>query len=201
MASKTDICNIAISHLGISKEISNVTTEQSKEAQACRRFYDEARKAVLNDYPWPFATRFVNLGLVEEDPTTEWAYSYRYPVDCLYVRRILSGFRDDTEATKVVYKILQDDQGLLIYTDQQDAEIEYTKDEESADLFPSDFVIALSYRLAHYIGPRLTAGDPFNLSDKAMQKYEIEISKASANKFNEDNSSTRQDTESIAARD
>jgi hypothetical protein len=201
MASKTDVCNIALSHLGISKEIANVQTEQSKEAQACRRFYDETRKAVLNDYPWPFATKFVELGLIQENPTEEWAYSYRYPVDCIYIRRILSGFRDDTEATKIVYKIGQDSQGMLIYTDQPDAVVEYTKDEESADLFPSDFVLALSYRLAHYIAPRLTAGDPFGLGDKANAKYELEISKASSNKFNEDNSSIRQDTESIAARE
>jgi len=201
MASKTDICNMAISHLGISKEIGNVTTEQSAEAKACRRFYDDARKAVLKDHTWPFATKLADLNLVEEQPNDEWGYSFRYPTDCLYARRILSGFRDDTERTKIVYKITQDSQGLLLFCDLSEATLEYTKDEDSEDIFPSDFTIALSYRLAHYIAARLTAGDPFKLGAMALQKYQIEISMASANASNEDNGNTTQDTESIAARE
>lgn len=201
MSSKTNICNIALSHLGISKEIANVTTEQSQEAKACRLFYDVARKAVLKDFSWPFATRFADLNLIENNPNDEWFYSYRYPNDAVYIRRILSGFRDDNEATMIAYKIGQDDQGVLLYTDQANAKIEYTSNVENIDLFTSDFQIALSYRIAHYIAPRLTAGDPFNLGDKAMQKYMIEIGKASANAFNEDKSSLPLTTESIQARE
>jgi len=200
MASKTDVCNMALSHLGISKEIANVDTERSQEANACRRFYDTARQAVLKDYSWPFTSKFFALNLIEENPNDEWVYSYRYPNDCLYVRRILSGFREDTEATKIVYKIAQDDTGFLIYTDKENAEIEYTVDFENEDLFPSDFILALSFRLAAYIAPRITAGDPFKLGDKAYQAYMLEVSRASANAFNEDKNTTPRDTESIAAR-
>lgn len=201
MASITDICNVALSHIGISKEIGNVTTEQSAEAKACRRFYDLSRESVLKDYNWPFATKIAALNMVEESPNDEWLFSYRYPTDCLYARRILSGFRDDTEATRVAYKITQDSQGILIYTDKENAELEYTINTSNEDLFSSDFKVALSYRIAHYIAPRLTAGDPFNLGEKAMQKYMIEIGRASANAFNEDKSSLPLTTESIAARE
>lgn len=200
MSSITDICNLALRHLGISKEIANVTTEQSAEAKACRRFYDDTRKSVLADYSWPFATRIAALNLVETDPNEEWNYSYRYPTGCLFIRRVLSGTRQDTELTAIPYKITQDDQGLLIYTDRESAEIEYTVDEDNEDIFPSDFKIALSYRIAHYIAPSLTAGDPFKLGVAAMQKYEIEISKAAANAFNENKINEPRDTPSIAAR-
>jgi hypothetical protein len=201
MASITDICNLAISHLGISKDIANVTTEQSAEAKACRRFLDIARETVLKDYNWPFATKMATLNLVEEDPNDEWAYSYRYPSDCLYARRILSGFRDDTDLTRIAYKITQDDTGILIYSDVENAILEYTLNTENVDLFSSDFKVALSYRLAHYIAPRITAGDPFSLGDKALQKYVLEIQRASANAFNEDKSSLPLTTDSISARD
>lgn len=201
MASQTDICNLALSHIGISKEIANVTTERTAEANACRRFYDIVRESVLKDYSWPFATKIAALNLVEEDPNDEWAYSYRYPSDCLYARRILSGQRDDTELTRVAYKITQDSQGILIFTDAENAELEYTLNVNDEDIYSSDFKLAFSYRLAHYIAPRLTAGDPFNLGDKAMQKYMIEIGRASANAFNEDKSSLPLTTESIAARE
>lgn len=201
MASITDICNMAISHLGISKDIANVSTEQSAEAKACRRFLDIARETVLKDYNWPFATKMATLNLVEEDPNDEWAYSYRYPSDCLYARRILSGFRDDTDLTRIPYKITQDSTGILIYCDTENAILEYTLNTENIDLFSSDFKVALSYRLAHYIAPRITAGDPFGLGDKALQKYVLEIQRASANAFNEDKSSLPLTTDSISARE
>ena len=188
MATKTEICNIALSHLGISKEIANVDSEQSQEAKACRRFYDISRETVLKDFNWPFATKFATLNLIEEDPNDEWLYSYRYPNDCLFARRILSGFREDTEATRITYKIGKDDQGILFFSDKENAELEYTSDVTDVDLYTSDFKIALSYRLAHYIAARLTAGDPFNLADKCFQKYMLEISKASSNALNENKS-------------
>lgn len=201
MASITDICNLAISHLGISKDIANVTTEQSAEAKACRRFLDIARETVLKDYNWPFATKMATLNLVEEDPNDEWAYSYRYPSYCLHARRILSGFRDDTDLTRIPYKITQDDQGILIYCNTENAILEYTLNTKNVDLFSSDFKVAFSYRLAYYIAPRITAGDPFGLGDKAFQKYVLEIQRASANAFNEDKSSLPLTTDSISARD
>ena len=201
MASKTEICNLALSHLGVSKEIANVDTEQSQESKACRRFYDIAREAVLKDFNWPFATKFASLNLIEEDPNEEWLFSYRYPNDCLFARRILSGFREDTELTMIQYKIGQDTQGQLFYSDKENAELEYTSDITDVDRFSSDFKIALSYRLAHYIAPRITAGDPFALADKCFQKYMIEITKAAANAQNENKSMPLLTTESISARD
>ena len=91
-----DIWNTALSHLGISKEVASVD-ESSAEAKACRRFYDTTIKAVLKDYSWPFASKIATLNLITANPNDEWAYSYRYPSDCLFFRRILSGNRNDTE--------------------------------------------------------------------------------------------------------
>lgn len=199
MSSKMDIWNTALSHLGISKEVASVD-ESSAEAKACRRFYDTTIKAVLKDYSWPFASKIATLNLITANPNDEWAYSYRYPSDCLFFRRILSGNRNDTELTKIVYAISQDASGLVIYTDAVTAQGEYTVNITDESYFASDFVLAVSYRLAYYMAARLTAGDPFKLGPAAMQNYMIELSRAKANSFNEDQSVTLQDTESIAAR-
>ena len=89
-SSTTEIANLALGHLGIGKDIANLDTESSQEAKAMRRYYDICRRTVLQEFTWPFATKFVTLGLVEEDPTDaeEWAFSYRYPADCLFLRRL-----------------------------------------------------------------------------------------------------------------
>jgi hypothetical protein len=50
---------------------------------------------VLRDFDWSFARRYTTLGLVEEDPNTDWAYVYRYPSDCLSVRSIVGAMRTD----------------------------------------------------------------------------------------------------------
>jgi len=199
MSSKMQIWNMAISHLGISKEIAS-ETEQTAEAKACRRFYETTLKNVLKDHSWPFASKIATLNLISTSPNTEWAYSYRYPTDCLFFRRILSGNRNDTPATKVPYAISQDASATVIFTDATNAVAEYTRNVSDESFFSSDFETAVSYRLAYYIAPRLTAGDPFNLGQKALQTYQLELSRAVANSFNEDQSVELQDTESVNAR-
>lgn len=199
-ASEIAICNMALSHLGVAKEIANLETENSQEAAACRRFFAQARDNTLRDYPWPFATKIEALALVEEEPNDEWGYSYRVPSDFVRLRRILSGERNDTRQTRVSYRIVRDTAGLLIYTDQENAEIEYTIRETDPTRYPSDFVMALSLRLAAYIAPRLTGGDPFKLGERALQLHEYEIRKAQSSATIEEQADDNPDSEFIRER-
>lgn len=201
MASKVGICNLALSHLGVGKDINNFETERSEEAQACRTFYDQALQQTLRDFEWPFATRFIELTQVEEDPTTEWAFSYSYPSGCLFFRRILSGSRNDTTDTKINYRIVGDTSAQLIYTDLEDAVAEYTFNATDPNVYPSDFVQALSLRLAYYIAPRVTKGDPFKIRNEVAALYLSELSKAQSNAMNEEQSELLPDAEMIRARD
>jgi len=199
MSTKTQICNLALSHLGVAKEISNLE-ERSGEAQACSRFYDISREIVLNDMDWNFATGFLSLNLIEENPVTEWAYSYRYPVKCLNSRRILSGIRNDSAKTRVPYMISNDTAGRVIYTDTKDGVLEYTQNLEDSSLFTPEFVMALSFRLAAYISPRLTAGDPYKIKNDMIAQYHIEILNAKKQNFNENRDELPPESEFITTR-
>jgi len=201
MASTTEIANLALSHLGVGKEIADLDTEASQEASSCRRFFAIARDATLRDFPWPFATKFVTLGLIEADPTDEWSYSYRYPSDCLMVRRILSGLRNDNRQSRQPFKIVQDSSGRLIYTDEVEASIEYTVLEDDPAKYPPDFTMALSLRLAAYAAPRVTGGDPFKMGQRAMQMYLDEISNARENSAMEQQDEEVVQSEFIRSRD
>ncbi|TXH59160.1 MAG: hypothetical protein E6Q97_00415 [Desulfurellales bacterium] len=185
-ASRTLIANLALGHIGIGRVLTDLETDTTENGETCRLFFDNELENTLRDFKWPFATKIATLGLVEETPTTEWAYSYRYPSDCLEVRRVLSGSRNDSRQSRVPYIITRDSTGLLIYTDAADAEIEYTMTETDATRYPPDFIKALSLRLAAYIAPRLTAGDPFKLGERAMRLYAYELSKAQSNAANEE---------------
>jgi hypothetical protein len=186
--SKTDIANMAIAHIGTGIEIANLDTESSEEAAACRRFFNTARRATLRDADWSFATKFVALGLIAENPTTEWNYSYTYPSDAVKLRRIVSGVRNDTRQTRVPYKIASGASSSVIYTDQQNAVLEYTTDVEDTSRFPSDFDLALSYRLAMFIAPRVSKGDIMKLKKELYDLYRMEVSQAAASTFNEQQS-------------
>jgi hypothetical protein len=186
MASSTEICNMALSHLGVGKEINNLTTESSEEAGACRRFYDMAQDRVLRAANWPFATKIIALNLIEEDPNDEWEYSYRYPNDCIFFRKILSGTRNETRQSRVPYRVAYDSTGRIIFTDTENAEAEYTLRVTDPDKYPPDFTMAFSLLLAHLIAPRLTAGDPFKMGERAFKLYQMEIDTAKANSFNEE---------------
>ena len=185
MSTKTEIANLALSHLGVGKEIANLETENSQEANAMRRFYDIAREQVLRDFNWPCATKEVTLGLVTTNPTTEWTYAYRYPADAIKLRRIFSGLRNDTRQTRVPFKLVADAVGRLVYTDAINACMEYTFLETDASKFSPDFVQALACRMAAYAAPRLTSGDPFKMGDRAYKLYLLEISRAQASAVNE----------------
>lgn len=185
-ADDTRACNLALRHLSVSKTIQNITTEQSEEASACRDFLDFAKEEVLRDFAHPFTTKTATLGLVEEDPTTEYAYSYRYPSDCVMFRRIISGIRRENRQSKVHYRIAQDTTGKLIYTDEADAVCEYSALDTSLARWPIDLVMALALLMASYIAPSVTDGDPFKLGERAMKLYILSKTKAEANAVNEE---------------
>lgn len=199
--SETEICNLALSHLGVGQDIANLDTEKSEAAVSCKKFYDLARDEVLRDYRWPFTTKFASLALVATDPTEEWGYSYRYPSDCLLIRRIMSGSRNDSRQSLVSFKIGTDDSGLLIYTDLLNASIEYTAKANTPRDYPADFTLALSYKLAWYIAPRLTKADPFGLRKTIAESYAMTLSKAARNSFNEEQPDEELESEFIRGRE
>ena len=212
--SKTGICNLALFHIGSSKSIANLETEESAEARACRLFYDDVLEEVLKARHWPFAKKFTALALVETDPTEEWKYSYRYPSDCLEVRRIIDDLtnQDDLdylggsrakvllEGSRIPFVMGQDDQGFLIFTDKQTALIEYLARVDEVVRWPADFKMAVSFLLGSYIAPRLTSGDPFRMADRCFELYMKKLDTSAANVGNEEQQKPNPDSEFIRTR-
>ena len=182
---KTKISNLALSHLGSSKTIANFETERSAEANACREYFDTCIEEVLQGAHWPFASKIAALALITAEPNAEWDYSYQYPPDCLNIRRILSGIRNDDKDTEVKYRIFGDNEGREIHTDKQDAEAEYTVKITDPARFPADFAMAVSFLLAAYIAARITGGDPFKKGPQAYNMFLSKMPKAEARQANE----------------
>lgn len=199
--SKTVIANLALTHLGVGKDIANLETENSAEARACRRVYDTLRDEALRAFHWPFATKLANLALVEEDPNDEWDFAYAYPTDCLDFRRILSGIRNNTRQTLVPYRVANTGSQIVIFTDTENAIGEYTFRELTVERYPSDFTMALSALIAFHIAPQITAGDPFKMGPRALDLYEATVTMAKANALNESQDEETPESEFVRTRE
>ncbi len=90
---------------------------------------------------------------------------------------------------------------MLVLTDFDEPEAEYTHYLDSPELYPPDFVLAFSYRLASLIAMQLTGGDPAKVGAKAYEAYRIEISKADAASYNEEQFERVPDSEFVRARE
>ena len=180
-ANQIQIINMALQHLGVGVGIASID-ERSASARSAKLFYPTALDHALRSYRWPFADKFAALELVAEDPVEEWGFSYEYPNDCVYAHRIQSGTPIDTPETEIKFKVV----GKRIYTNQEDAILEYTSTQDDTHLFPADFTMALSYLLASLMAPAISEGDPFKLGERNQRLYIQALRMASANSHNEE---------------
>jgi hypothetical protein len=195
--SEEEICNMALGHIGHTQFIDDLETEQTAEVEVCNTYYKQARDFVLEAFPWPEATKYTVLGLVENDPNCDWKYSYRYPDDCIFARRIVTAMgRNDPNPPP--FLSAADDTGRVIYTNQENAEIEYTKKLEDVTQFRPTLTMALSWYLGALICPGLARDK--SQADRAMQMYVLVISQAHARALNEQQQTPEPDSEFIRAR-
>jgi hypothetical protein len=188
MASKTTICNQALLHLKNSKLITNVDTDNTLQSTVFLTFYDDALEEMLRAFQWPFAKRLVELAVVEEDPDdgVEWAYSYRWPSDCLLARYIVDGNKQPSrQSPRISFEVGADDTGRLILTDEPDAVLAYTASVEDVTAMSPKFRSALAKKLAGLVAPTLCGDDRTGLGPRAHAAYELEMSRAIAEYRNE----------------
>lgn len=205
-ATKLQIWNMALRHLGIGIAIADVN-ENTGAAAACRAFYDFDVEEVLRDAPWPFATRFA--ALVEIDPipapyAKEWDFAYAHPANCVFFRRILNGIaRQETPESRIPFRIVESATGTkTILTDYPDNPLpiaEYTHLQTDETKWHPDFAKAVSFLLAFHIGPSL-AQDRTKLIDRAERNYYFEISKAKSNAYSEEVPDQPVDSEFVRSR-
>lgn len=198
-SSKTQIWNMALSHLGVGKEVASAT-ERSEEANACARFYDNRLLEVLSAGPWSFATKIVAAELIEEEPNDEWSYCYRYPVDCVTLNRVLSGIRNDHRQSRIPFMKAGESSGTIFFCDLESAEIEYVYLHTNPQFYPPKFTKALSYGLAADIAPRITGMDNWKLKIELERLYEEALTEALKSNGNEYQPDDEPDPESIRAR-
>lgn len=152
MASKIDVFNLALGHIGVSSTVAD-ELERSPERVICSRYWDTCRDALLSykDMPWGFATARVTLADLGTPPTG-WGYRYRYPNDAVNALEIVGGTgRVENIQARPKFTIQWEADGRVILADIDEAVLLYIKRVEEAERWPSSFVEAMAYRLASMI--------------------------------------------------
>ncbi len=176
VVSETMICNLALTRAGSTQQITSMN-DGSNEAAQCLIWYPQDRDATLTDWSWPWAEAFVVLVEVAGPETTQdranavWMRSYRWPSNCLKMRRIvptpfpiadaavgvINYFASEPwrravgDALPISYGLSSDDTGRLITTDEygnNGITAAYTMAVNDPTQFDADFVDLLAWRLA-----------------------------------------------------
>ena len=189
MASKTDICNFALSHCGVSMFIANVDTDNTKEARVCKKWWDVSLNYITRDIDWNFNRSYVSLAVLAGDVPLHWRYKYAYPSNCVAVRAILPpGIKLPTISQRIPYEVASEATVgpavvKVVYTDQVSAVARVSRFISDVSLLDSTFVMAKSYLLASLIATPLTVKPAIAQANR--QAYMSILQQAIANNFKE----------------
>ena len=86
VTSPTDICNLALGHLGEARITS--LEEDSVAARACALHYVNVRDEVLRSHRWNFAQDRKVLAALQDPPEFGWSRQYQLPLNCLRVLEV-----------------------------------------------------------------------------------------------------------------
>lgn len=149
-SSSTAIANLALGLLKVSQVVSIDPPDANSEgAKIMARIYDQCRQAVLEDHPWAFARRRVNVPAESDAPAFEYSYKYQLPTD--YLRLVRAGevwYDQETDYEIEGDYILIDEAGPL--------QLVYIFDQTDVSKFSAKFIDLLSIRLASQAAYELT---------------------------------------------
>jgi len=164
-ASVTDICNLALGHLGEGRITS--VDEDTVAARACALHYDAARDDLLRSHRWNFAVSRAVLAALVVDPLFGWSYQFALPANCLRVLEV-----NDSEAGDWITDAFAIE-GRNLLTNTSVVNLIYIRRVLDVSEFDALFVKALAAKLAVELSETIrgTTGKTAEL----MQAYERAI--------------------------
>lgn len=172
MASKIDICNMALTHLGEKGNIINLDPpEGSAYAEACAVYYDVSRDYLLGQHDWSFATTRSGIAPIDHI-TSPWSYCYAQPNDFIRtIALIASDATDENTTLDYTQEIWQGQR--IILTNTKDPILRYICRSDDANLHSTAFNISLSYLLASMLAGTVVGGaQSTERTDKCLKMYE-----------------------------
>lgn len=187
--SEVEIFNLALAAIGTRTSVS-ATTENSREAEVCRLWYDVSRDTVLRAAWWPSVKKWSRLALLAErdsfnddwvstDPGPQWTFAYGLPSDMIAPRHLSTYGRFTIE----LYQASVDNEYLALMTDDESPILQYSKRQTIPQMWDDSLKMAIIYSLAAHITMPLAG--KFEVALKMQQLANELIFKARENTANE----------------
>jgi len=159
--SKIEICNSALSKLGVEPIAS--FAETSKAAVYCNLQYDKIRKKLLREHLWNFAIKRSSLAKLAAAPLFGYGAAFQLPSDCIMPLTTNQGIDFEEE-------------GKTLLMNSDSCILQYISDITDVSYFDVAFEEALSYMLAADLAYPFKQSS--TLADSLYQKAKIELANA-----------------------
>ena len=164
---QAQICNLALTHIGIRQQITAIT-DLNQEAEMCNLHYSLAVEDCLFEADWGFARRRITLQSAAGDPPPPWSYQYQWPSNCIRLLRIDDGKSIRRARERIPFTFETNDSGArIIFVNIEEADAIYTYNQQDSSIYSSAFASYLSWVLAARICGPLTG------SEKRTEKIEV----------------------------
>jgi hypothetical protein len=147
MASKVQICNMALSRLGANTLVS--LTDTTSEAILCNTLFDTLAERVMIQGSWTSVIFRADLARTTNTPTFGYTYEYQLPVNpkCLKVIAL-----DEESPGDIDYQV----EGDKILTDEESISIKYIGKVTNTEEFDALLTESIEILLASYLALPIT---------------------------------------------
>lgn len=173
-SSQTKIYNLALSALLLSKEVSNVDTDQSNEVRVFNTHWDIAFESTIQDLDLDSLSQPVTLELIENltsDSDQVWDYVYKYPSKCIFLRRLRSVAVTDTKYTHISKRTGIYNGVRGIFTNEVNAVAECMTNDIPLTALSPMAAMAVAYKLASLSAPLIVGKGSQRLREKLEEAY------------------------------
>lgn len=225
MSSVVDICNLALSYLGDEATVTAIDPIPDGSAQAalCARFYPISRNSLLEMHSWGFATvRFSMSELSSASVPPQWQHAYAIPSDAINLLAVIDSAAGSDYSVAIPTPFIPPgtinanignftpqpfvaetllDGTQVIFTNQENAMLLYTRLVTDATKFTPLFTEALAWLLASKLaGPILKGATGRDEAKRCVSEFRAVFGRATASDANQRRLNVAPNTNWLASR-
>lgn len=185
MYSKETIYELALSALLLDREVSEVATDESNEIRVLNTHYQIALNSTLSDLDLDSTSTTKILEKKAQLEEGEFKCVYRYPTDCVFLRRIVSGCATDNRYSHIAKRTGMYNGQKCIFTNHENAELEYISNDILLSELSPMLGLAVAYKLAYLSAPLITGKGAKRLRNDIKEDYLLAKHDAQENDSNE----------------
>jgi hypothetical protein len=171
---RVQVYNLSLSILLLSREVADYLTDDTEEVRVLNTHWDIALESVLQDLDLDSTSEPITLELIETLPTDHlWTYSYKYPTNCAFFRRIESVAVMDIPSTHIAKRVTVRNGVKVIFTNEAQAIAECIPKDILIESLSSMTIMCVAQRLAELSAPLLVGKGAKTLRKEIRDAYVV----------------------------